>query len=123
MRTLDKQRLVRRLSAVERRTLRATLARLRDVFAIRPLARPFGMLIEGEHDHRLIYNNPTWLWGTVLVALFTATSCGGLLVFHRLVHVNVRRARNDLAGFTIAVIGVLYAVPSAWLPRSFLGGS
>ena len=33
MRTLDKQRLVRRLGAVERRTLRATLTRLRDVFA------------------------------------------------------------------------------------------
>ncbi len=33
MRTLDKQRLVRRLGAVERKTLRATLARLRDVFA------------------------------------------------------------------------------------------
>jgi mRNA interferase MazF len=33
LRTLDKQRLMRRLSAVERRTLRATLARLRDVFA------------------------------------------------------------------------------------------
>ena len=33
VRTLDKQRLVRRLGAVERRTLRATLARLRDVFA------------------------------------------------------------------------------------------
>lgn len=33
VRTLDKQRLVQRLSAVERRTLRATLARLRDMFA------------------------------------------------------------------------------------------
>lgn len=33
MRTLDKQRLVRRLGAVERRTLRATLTRLRDIFA------------------------------------------------------------------------------------------
>ena len=33
VRTLDKQRLVRRLNVVERRTLRATLARLRDVFA------------------------------------------------------------------------------------------
>jgi mRNA interferase MazF len=33
MRSLDKQRLVQRLGAVERRTLRATLARLRDVFA------------------------------------------------------------------------------------------
>ena len=33
MRTLDKQRLVRRLDAVDRRTLRATLARIRDMFA------------------------------------------------------------------------------------------
>ena len=33
LRTLDKQRLVRRLGAVERVTLRATLARLRDMFA------------------------------------------------------------------------------------------
>jgi hypothetical protein len=63
----------------------------------------------------LIYNNPTWLWGTVLVALFTALSCGGLLLFHRLVHVDVRRAHNDLAGFTIAVIGVLYAVLLAFI--------
>lgn len=33
LRTLDKQRLVRRLGAVERATLRMTLARLRDMFA------------------------------------------------------------------------------------------
>jgi len=33
MRALDKQRLVRRLGEIERRTLRATLARLRDLFA------------------------------------------------------------------------------------------
>ncbi len=33
MRTLDKQRLVRRLGEIERKTLRATLACLRDVFA------------------------------------------------------------------------------------------
>ena len=62
-----------------------------------------------------IYNNPTWLWGTILVALSVAVSCGGLLVFHRLVHVSVRKAHNDLAGFTIAVIGVLYAVLLAFI--------
>jgi mRNA interferase MazF len=33
LRTLDKQRLVRRLGAVQPKTLQATLARLRDVFA------------------------------------------------------------------------------------------
>jgi hypothetical protein len=62
-----------------------------------------------------IYNNPTWLWGTVLVVLFIAVACGGLLVFHRLVHVSLRRAHNDLAGFTIAIIGVLYAVLLAFI--------
>ena len=62
-----------------------------------------------------IYNNPTWLWGSILVAGFTALASGGLLVFHRLVHVKLRRAHNDLAGFTIAVIGVLYAVLLAFI--------
>ncbi len=62
-----------------------------------------------------IYNNPTWLWGTILVAIFSSAACGGLLVFHRLVHVNLRRAHNDLAGFTIGVIGVLYAVLLAFI--------
>lgn len=62
-----------------------------------------------------IYNNPTWLWGTILVVIFTALSCGGLIVFHRMVHVGVRKAHNDLAGFTIAVIGVLYAVLLAFI--------
>ena len=62
-----------------------------------------------------IYNNPTWLWGTVLIAIFCSAACGGLLVFHRLVRVTLRRAHNDLAGFTIAVIGVLYAVLLAFI--------
>jgi hypothetical protein len=62
-----------------------------------------------------IYNNPTWLWGTILVALFTAASCVGLLVFHRLVHVDLRKAHNDLAGFTFAVVGVIYAVLLAFI--------
>jgi hypothetical protein len=62
-----------------------------------------------------IYNNPIWLWGSILVALFTAASCAGLLVFNRLVHVNLRRAHNDLAGFTIAIISVLYAVLLAFI--------
>ena len=53
--------------------------------------------------------------GSILVALFTAVSCAGLLLFHRLVRVDVRKAHNDLAGFTIAVIGVLYAVLLAFI--------
>jgi hypothetical protein len=62
-----------------------------------------------------IYNHPTWLWGTILVVLFSSLAGGGLLVFHRLVHVRVRKAHNDLAGFTIAIISVLYAVLLAFI--------
>jgi len=62
-----------------------------------------------------IYGNPTWLWGTILVAVFTALSCGGLLFFHRLVHVDLRKAHNDLAGFVFAVVGVIYAVLLAFI--------
>src|SRR5579864_2267375 len=62
-----------------------------------------------------IYNNPTWLWGSILILGSTAVACAGLLVFHRLVHVKLRKAHNDLAGFTIAVIGVLYAVLLAFI--------
>jgi hypothetical protein len=62
-----------------------------------------------------IYNNPTWLWGSILVALFIGVACAGLALFHRLIHVNIRRAHNDLAGFTIAIISVLYAVLLAFI--------
>ena len=62
-----------------------------------------------------IYNNPTWLWGPIVVAVFIAAACVGLVIFHRLVHVKVRRAHNDLAGFTFAIVGVLYAVLLAFI--------
>ena len=62
-----------------------------------------------------IYNNPTWLWGSLLVALFTGVACCGLLVVDRFVHVSLRKAHNDLAGFTIAIVSVLYAVLLAFI--------
>jgi hypothetical protein len=62
-----------------------------------------------------IYNHPTWLWGTILVVGITGLACLGLTIFHRLVHVEVRRAHNDLAGFTIAIISVVYAVLLAFI--------
>ena len=63
----------------------------------------------------IIYSNPTWLWGTILIVVFAAVSCGGLLLFHRLVHVDLRKAHNDLAGFIFAVVGVIYAVLLAFI--------
>lgn len=62
-----------------------------------------------------IYNNPTWLWGTLLVAGFSVAAGLGLLVFHRIVHVDLRRAHNELAGFIVAVISVTYAVLLAFI--------
>jgi hypothetical protein len=62
-----------------------------------------------------IYNHPTWLWGSILVVGITVLACLGLAIFHRLVHVEVRRAHNDLAGFSIAIISVVYAVLLAFI--------
>jgi hypothetical protein len=62
-----------------------------------------------------IYNNPTWLWGTVVVLALDLLACTGLVVFHRLVHLEVRRAHNELTGFTVAVISVTYAVLLAFI--------
>jgi hypothetical protein len=60
-----------------------------------------------------IYNHPTGLWGSILVCGATVLACLGLALVHPLVDVRVRRAHNDLAGFSIAIISVVYAVLSA----------
>jgi hypothetical protein len=62
-----------------------------------------------------IYTHPTWLWGNILVLGFTGLACLGLFAFHRLVHLDVRRAHNDLAGFSVAIISVVYAVLLAFI--------
>lgn len=62
-----------------------------------------------------IYSSPTWLWGTVVVIGLNAAACIGLFIFHRLVHIEVRRAHNELTGFTLAMISVTYAVLLAFI--------
>ncbi len=62
-----------------------------------------------------IYNNPTWLWGTIMIALFVSAACIGLIVFQWIAPLEVRKAHNDLAGFTVAVISVTYAVLLAFI--------
>jgi hypothetical protein len=63
----------------------------------------------------LIYNSPTWLWGTIVILLITGVSCGGLALFHWMVHLELRRTHNELTGFTVAVISVTYAVLLAFI--------
>ena len=62
-----------------------------------------------------IYNNPTWLLGLVIIGLATSLSGLGLIIFHRFVHLEVRKAHNDLAGFIIAIVSVMYAVLLAFI--------
>jgi hypothetical protein len=62
-----------------------------------------------------IYSTPTLLWGATMVVFFSGAACVGLIVFHRLVHVELRRAHNELAGFTVAIISVTYAVLLAFI--------
>jgi len=62
-----------------------------------------------------IQDGPLWLVGSVIVAASILVSCTGLLAFHRLVDVTLRRSHNDVAGFTIAIVGILYAVLLAFI--------
>ncbi len=62
-----------------------------------------------------IYNTPTWLWGSVFLLAWTGAACIGLTVFHKLVHIEIRKAHNELAGFTVAVVAVVYAVLLAFI--------
>lgn len=62
-----------------------------------------------------IYSYPTWLWGTLVVVLFSGSAGLGLLLVHRFLHIEIRRAHNELAGFLVAVISVTYAVLLAFI--------
>lgn len=62
-----------------------------------------------------VYNHPIWIVGSVVVVLFVLVSCIGLVIVHRLVPVKLRRSHNEIVGFTIAVVGVVYAVLLAFI--------
>ncbi|MBV9570740.1 MAG: DUF4239 domain-containing protein [Alphaproteobacteria bacterium] len=62
-----------------------------------------------------IYSQPNWIIGIGVVALIVFFACTGLFAFDRLVPVKLRRAHNDVVGFSIAVTGVIYAVLLAFI--------
>ena len=62
-----------------------------------------------------LYNHPVWQVGSVIVILSVIAAWIGLFVFDRFVHVSVRSRHNDVAGFIIAIIGVVYAVLLAFI--------
>ena len=58
---------------------------------------------------------PTTLAVGAVVGILAALSVFGLLLVHVCVPHPIRRAHNEVAGFTIAVIGVIYAVLLAFI--------
>jgi hypothetical protein len=62
-----------------------------------------------------IYDHPAWLAGSVVIALAVASSWLGLVLFDRLVPLSTRSRHNDVAGFIIAIVGVVYAVLLAFI--------
>ena len=57
-----------------------------------------------------VYDNPPWLVGSIIVGLAVLVSLIMLVVIDRLVPLKLRRSHNEIVGFTIAVVGVAYAV-------------
>ena len=62
-----------------------------------------------------IYDHPAWLVGGIIIALAVAIAWLGLVLFDRLVPVSTRSRHNDVAGFIIAIVGVIYAVLLAFI--------
>lgn len=63
----------------------------------------------------LLLHFPGVLLGSLIVVIGVAVSLGGLLLVRRNVAVATLEQHNDVAGFIIAVIGVIYAVVLAFV--------
>lgn len=62
-----------------------------------------------------ILSLPTWLSGILIIGGFTALSIGAMLLVRERVHRSMGEMHNEVAGFLIAVVGVMYAVLLAFL--------
>ncbi|MBV8402100.1 MAG: DUF4239 domain-containing protein [Acetobacteraceae bacterium] len=58
---------------------------------------------------------PTFLAAAVIVSIAVMLSVLGLVLFHVAVPHRIRRSHNEVAGYTIAVVGVIYAVLLAFI--------
>lgn len=58
----------------------------------------------------IFYMVPTWLGGSIVVALFVLFAVFGIELVCRINPAECRRGYNDIVGFIIAIVGVSYAV-------------
>src|SRR4051794_3470053 len=66
----------------------------------------------------LLRNVPTALLGLAIVAVAVALSLGGLAVVRRSVKLSTLESHHEVAGFILAVVGVIYAVLLAFVAVS-----
>jgi len=67
------------------------------------------------HLENWLISLPTAATVTVMVGAWVGLACLGLTISHIALSHTLRRTHNDVAGFTIAVVGVTYAVLLAFL--------
>jgi hypothetical protein len=58
---------------------------------------------------------PTTMVGLIAIAIGASLSAAGLLCAHRILPASVRREHNDVSGFILAIVGVIYAVLLAFV--------
>ena len=58
----------------------------------------------------MIHDLPTWLMALIIAGAFVGTTVAAVSLINRLWPIHARHEHNDIAGFLIAVVGVLYAV-------------
>ncbi|WP_321956296.1 bestrophin-like domain [Paraburkholderia bannensis] len=68
-----------------------------------------------------LYNNPTWLVGTVLIVGPVVLVCCALRVFHGIFPMETRREHNEYTGYVVAIIGINYAVLIAFVAVAVWG--
>jgi hypothetical protein len=64
---------------------------------------------------QFIYDLPTIVFGPLFVLLVIAMSIAGLLLVRRYASQSTLKEHNDITGFMIAIVGVIYAVALAFL--------
>ena len=62
-----------------------------------------------------VYSIPDWLLCLIVIVLMAAQAMGGLWLVHRRVPTEARRQYNEIAGFLINVVGVIFAVILAFI--------